>query len=80
MPYFVYPSEERPPPFADARALEGTVRTEFRTETEAVDRACELLKAGKFVAAIERPDGTLIGPFQIAERCNPLARLNTPAN
>jgi hypothetical protein len=37
-----------------------------------MDHASTLLKAGKFVAAIERPDGSLIWPQQIEERCNPL--------
>lgn len=78
MPYFVYPADSRPPPFPDAHELEAALRIEFRTETEAVDHACALLKAGKFVAAVERADGTLIGPAQLAERCDPLARFNTP--
>jgi hypothetical protein len=80
VPYFVYPADLRPPPYPDARTLLPAGRIEFTTETEAVDHACALLKAGKFVAAVERPNGSLIGPAQLAERCNPLARFDTPAN
>jgi hypothetical protein len=78
VPYFVYPVDSPPAPFPDAHVLHAEFRIEFRTETEAVDHACALLRAGKFVAAVERPDGTLIGPAQLAERCNPLDRFNTP--
>ena len=78
MPYFLYPADSRPAPYPDPYALEKTTRIEFRTETEAVDHACNLLKAGNFVAAIERPDGSLIGPQQISERCNPLAAFDKP--
>jgi hypothetical protein len=80
VPFYVYPADTRPPPFPDAHALQPALRIEFRTETEAVDHACGLLKAGKFVAAIERADGSLIGAHQIAERCNPLASINPPAS
>ena len=73
MPYFVYPADSRPAAFPDAQSLQPGVRIEFPTETEAVDHACQMLSSGKFVAAIQRPDGSLIVPHQIAQRCNPLA-------
>ena len=79
MPCYVYPADSRPPVVPDAYTLKSMRRVEFRTETEAVDYACELLKVGRFVAAIERADGFLIGPEQIFERCFPLARFNKPA-
>ena len=78
MPYYVYPADSRPPAFPEADTLKLLRRIEFPTETEAVDYACELLKVGRFVAAIERPNGSLIEPQQIFERCNPLARFQKP--
>ena len=78
MPYFLVLADSRPSTLVDAYSLKTAPRIGFLTETEAVDHACQLLKEGKFVAAIERPDGTLITPAQIAERCNPLARLDMP--
>ena len=77
-PYFLYPADSPPAPYPDVRPPRDAPRIEFRTETEAVDHACEMLKAGQFVAAIERPDGSLIGPVQIAARCDPLAKSKTP--
>ena len=78
MPYCVYPADSRPAPYPDAQSLKSAHRIEFGTETEAVDHACAMLKAGKFVAAILRPDGSLIRPAQIDNRCNPLAHFQTP--
>lgn len=42
------------------------------SETEALDHAAEILKAGRFVAAVERPDGTSLSPRQIVERVDPI--------
>jgi len=76
MQYFLYPTDSRPPLLTTRPIDSAGPRIGFGTESEAVDHACRLLAQRKFVAAIERPDGTLIGPHEIAERCNPFASMN----
>ena len=76
MPYFLYPTNTRPPQWPTPPILGTGPRIGFSTESEAVDHACKLLGQGQFVAAVERPNGTLIGPHELAERCNPLATRN----
>ena len=76
MSYFLYPTNTRPTEWSAKCDLSVGTRIGFSTESEAVDHACKLLEQGRFVIAIERPDGTLIAARQIAERCNPIAFMN----
>jgi hypothetical protein len=78
--YFLYPANSRSPDWPVKPDLNSSNRIGFRTESEAVDHACRLLEQGLFVAAIERPNGTLIAPREIAERCNPLDSMNKRAS
>lgn len=71
----LYWATQPPPDALTPDRLSRLIPTEFTTEEDAIHAAALLLRAKNHVWWIECPDGTSLGPAEIAEKCAPLIRL-----
>jgi hypothetical protein len=74
MMYRLYFAYRVPPETPTDEDLRYAILHEFSTIAEALSKACDILRMGKYVAAIDCPDGTRLVPSEIRSHCSPTGR------
>jgi hypothetical protein len=74
---FCHMHEEQPelPTAESLKPRVGMISTQYPTEEEAFQGACRMIEKGMIVAAIRRPDKSLVTPREIRDRCKPPGKL-----